>query len=186
MKKIKILLSVLSLFLFTSCNTQNNIKEYDYNTYDKDRILVKDFTLNDARECARGIKKYCYNVNCFAIDIFYYLDKTTTEVSFQSYVKGYIIMAREFDPLDKMHEYIDLTQSRKEEINNKIYSWNKKDFNDYDLIPIFVTYKTVYTLGEAYNLNYIDDNNLTNISDLYYNHLDECKVNIRFFSYNTF
>ena len=95
-------------------------------------------------------------------------------------------MAREFDPLDRMHEYLDLAQNENEKINGIIYSWNKKDIDDRPLIPIFVTYETVYTLTEAYNLNYINDDNLSNIKDLYNNHLDECKVNIRFFSYNTF
>lgn len=183
MKKNK-LLSLLSLFVLTSCNTQSNIKEYDYNSYDEDRILIKDFTLNNARDCARGIRAYRYNTTCFGIDIFYYLEKTITEISFQSYVKGYFIIAREFDPMDRMNEYKPLYKSYYEIINNKEYDWSKEKGKD-RLVPIFVTYETVYTLTEAYNLNYINDDNLSNIKDLYNNHLDECKVNIRFFSYNS-
>ena len=185
MKKIKLLV-LLCLLSLTSCNTQSNIKEYDNNTYDEDKVLLKDFTLNNARDCVRGIRAYRYNSNRFAIDIFYYLEKTITEVSFHSYVEGYVVMAREFDPLDRMHEYLDLAQNENEKINGVIYSWNKKDIDDRPLIPIFVTYETVYTLTEAYNLNYINDDNLSNINNLYNNHLDECKVKIRFFSYNTF
>lgn len=183
MKKNKLLV-LLSLFVLTSCNTQNNIKEYDYSA-DKDRILVKDFTLNNARTCASGIKAYRYNTTCFGIDIFYYLDKSTFIGDHSLNITGYIIIAREFDPMDRMNEYKPLYKACDEIINNKEYNWSKEKGKD-RLVPIFVTYKTVYTLSEAYNFNYINDDNLSNIKDLYNNHLDECKVNIRFFSYNTF
>ena len=52
-------------------------------------------------------------------------------------------------------------------------------------MPILVTFRNVYTLSEAYNLNYINDETLSNVADLYFNHLEECKVNIRFMSYNS-
>lgn len=184
MKKINKILPILSLFLLSSCNTQSETKEYDYNNYDEDRILVKDFTLNNARICARSIRRYRNNTSCFGIDIFYYLGKYSTEKEFYISTTGYIIIAREFDPLFNMLEYASLAIPY-EVINGKEYSWTKESTKCNTLVPAFVNKDTVYSLKEAYNLNYITEDNLLNISDLYFNHLEECKVNIRFISYNS-
>lgn len=183
MKKNRILFSVLCLFTLTSCNTQSEIKEYDLST-DENRVLIKDFTLYDAANCARYIKKYRYSTNCFIIDIFHYFGKTSFSLDNFYTEKGFIITASELNPSDRMGESQDFGFPN-EKINGKNYNWNIE--NDYSrpLIPVFVTYESVYTLSEAYNLNYINDETLSNVSDLYFNHLDECKVNIRFASYNS-
>ncbi len=183
MKKINKLLIMLPIFCLVSCNNQNNIKEYDLST-DENRVLVKDFTLYDAVDCARYIRKCRYSTSCFFIDIFHYFEKSVYTIDNYNAGTGYIITARELDPLDRMGEYLTLGVPY-EEINGKEYYWNKKNDQSYSLIPILVTFQNIYTLSEAYNLNYINDKTLSNVTDLYFNHLEDCKVNIRFKSYNS-
>ena len=115
---------MLPIFCLISCSNQNNIKEYDLST-DENRVLVKDFTLYDAAECARYISKYRYSTSCFFIDIFHYFEKPVYTVDGFNTSTGYIITARELDPLDRMGEYLTLGVPY-ETIKGKEYYWNKK------------------------------------------------------------
>lgn len=101
---------------------------------------------------------------------------------YEKFNDKYYVLTFEYGSINPINGTF-LEESNREKIETTEFIW----FHHFDVAigRIFIN-NNIYTLTEAYNLNYINDDNLSNIKDLYNNHLDECKVNIRFFSYNTF
>lgn len=178
MKKINKILSLISCLFLTSCNNSNDIESYNYKE-EENRIIVKDFTLDDARNCVRTyryVNNYKFS-SYYGIDIYYYLGKGTTEL-------GNIILMGDYDPYNPLHEtYKPLTN---EKIGDYDFEWTKVSKNlRCAHNPVFIGSDFVCTLSEAYKLNYINDNELKNIKDIFDNKLDEYKVFMRFESYNS-
>ena len=178
MKKINKILPLISCLFLTSCNNSNDSSMYNYKE-EENRTIVKDFSLDDARNCVRAYRYENYKTynKSFGIDIYYYLGKNSANM-------GNIVLMGDFNPYNKMHEtYHPLTD---ETIGDYKFNWSK--LRD-DLVcahnPVYVTFDSVYTLPDAYELGYINDSDLTNVKDIFDNHLDEYKVFIRFMSYNS-
>lgn len=176
MNQFNKIFTILSIVLLTSCTKSNIIKNYDYSAEDN-RTIVKDFSLNDARNCVRTIRNYYFSSfnESFGIDIYYYLGKDSNE-------NGNIILPGLFEPFDKMHEsYYSLS-------NEKVGNY---EFNWYSILgdnlitasnPILIYSNQIYSLSDAYQKGYLEDENLANIQDILLNHLNEYKVFMRFSS----
>ena len=155
---------LIKYFSLVSCNSENN------------QVLVEDLTLSTARQYAK-----LYLNNVWKTDDMYgkYL---SILAYYEKFNDKYYVLTFEYGSINPINGTF-LEESNREKIETTEFIW----FHHFDVAigRIFIN-NNIYTLTEAYNLNYINDDNLSNIKDLYNNHLDECKVNIRFFSYNTF
>lgn len=173
MKKRKICLFIISsLFLLTSCNDSNN--EYKF---DEDIILVKDFTIKDAKRCTKAYLKEKYNKESLGgliIDFLYYLGRYQNNsqiVMFRicSYDDGYKDSATyPLDSVDGIEIVDDITFNWFFE--NKILS----------LHPKFVINSDIYSVKDAYMNNLLTHDDLLTLNDIWMNKRSEYQLFYRF------
>lgn len=80
-EKINKILPLISCLFLTSCNNSNDSSMYNYKE-EENRTIVKDFSLDDARNCVRAYRYENYKTynKSFGIDIYYYLGKNSANM----------------------------------------------------------------------------------------------------------
>ena len=177
-KKINLLL-ISSLFVLTSCNNSNNA------TYkvDENKILVKDFTLKDAKDCADIYYKFQYenedSRKNSKLDIYYYLG---------TYGDSKIVLMQDtyFDNVGNQNEgstkvdQYDLINEEK--IEDFSFKWH---FYKLCVRNPRVYYKNnIYSITDAYNNKILCYDDISTLNDIWNNKRSEYEVFYRFLGEN--
>lgn len=187
MKKRFILSLIVGAFCLSSCNNQASNKENDTPyVYDENRILVKDFTVKDARKCIEIFKKNCQypykNIDTCNFDFYFYLgtynDYKFVQMNWWEYPNPTTGLGRGETSFGNDNDLI-----LEEYIDGFCFDWTKEKLSMYKKPRLFVEDKC-YTLTEAYSLKYVNHDDLEKIYDIWNNKRDEYKIMARFIGDN--
>ncbi len=179
MKNIKInLLLLSSLFILTSCNNSNNA-EYKV---DENKVLVKDLTLKDAKECVDIYYKSQYENEDkrknSVLDIYYYLG---------TYNDSKVILMQdtfyyEIGNMENATTQVDYSDIFDEEIEDFTFKWH---FDKFCVRNPRVYYKdNMYTIKDAYDNEILSYDDISTINDIWNNKRSEYEVFYRFVGEN--
>ncbi len=177
-RKINLLL-LSSLFVLASCNNSNN-ESYKV---DENKILVKDFTLKDAKECVDTYYKCEYESEDFrnnsVLDIYYYLGSYSDSKIVLMQDKGISNVGNQYNITIKVDQY-DLINEEK--IENFIFSWH---FDKFCVRNPRVYYKdNIYSITDAYNNKILSYDDISTLNDIWNNKRSEYEVFYRFVGEN--
>ena len=176
---------IIGAFCLVSCNNQSNNEDDAPYVYDENRVLVKDFTVKDARKCIDVFKKNCQypleNIDGCNFDFYFYLGTYNgykfVQMNWWEYPNPEVGYGRE---LSFGNDNDLIFEENIDELN---FDWTKEKLSMYKKPRLFVDEKC-YTLTEAYSLNYINHDDLIKIHDIWNNKRDEYKVMVRFIGEN--
>lgn len=172
---------IIGAFCLTSCSQTNNEEDNTPYVYDENRVLVKDFTVKDARKCIDTFKKTYSetfgNINGSNFDLYYYLG------TYNSYKLVKMNWWEYSDPNCGFPHEITIGNEQDlkldETIEDLYFEWTKEKAGILMKPRLFVDEKC-YTLTEAYFLNYVNYEDLLKIYDIWNNKRDEYKIMARF------
>lgn len=176
---------VIGTFCLVSCNQSNNEDDTPY-VYDENRVLVKDFTVKDAKKCIEVFKKNCQypseNIDGCNFDFYFYLGTYNgykfVQMNWWEYPKPTIGLGRGETSFGNDNDLI-----LEEYIDEFCFDWTKEKLSMYKKPRLFVE-DNCYTLTEAYSLNYLNHDDLEKIYDIWNNKRDEYKIMARFIGDN--
>ncbi len=170
-RKINLLL-LSSLFILTSCN---NAIEEEYKQ-DENKVLVKDFTLKDAKECVDTYYKLQYETDVrkySKLDIYYYLGSySDSKIVF---IQDILIDSVTNDGTIKVDWYDTIGE---EKIENFIFKWH---FDRFCVRNPRVYYNdNMYSITDAYNNKILSYEDLVTLNDIWNKRRSEYRVFYRF------
>ncbi len=181
-RKINVLL-LSSLFILTSCNNSNNESNNDTYKVDENKVLVKDFTLKDAKECVDIYYKFEYEQEDFRknskLDIYYYLGSYGNSKIVLMQDTGISDIGNDHNETIKVDQY-DLINEEK--IEDFTFRWH---FDKFCVRNPRVYYQdNMYSITDAYNNKILSYNDLSILNDIWNNKRSEYKVFYRFLGEN--